>query len=484
MKFTNASFKAGGIMLCACLFPVLAIAQTQQFTTPGTHGFTVPSSVISMKIECVGAGGAGGRVTPSNAFDYDASGGGGGGAYASSVIDVIADSTYQLVVGAGGVNNGTSINGGHSYFGDGTQVLAEGGLTRSGNDNESGVAGGQAGNSIGTIKYSGGNGGNGDEGDANGGGGGGAAGSNGNGHDGGTTSGGGSQLNYGGNGGDGGFDGDHGDAGGNYGGGGGGSSAQGSSNRDGGAGAGGLVVITWCEISGFAPDTVCSTGGETIIINGSNFTGVDSVWVNGMAVPFTVISAAEIHLTLPAGISSGRIVVQSANGRSGSLTNLQVISNTVSVNVNGLQLTAQYSGGSSATYQWIDCINGNTPIPGATSPVYTATQNGLYAVIVSEGGCQVTSSCATINNVGIESHQDEAGWFLYPNPVSSVLNIVNSSETIRQVRIFDLTGKVVHEFSANASASQADISFLPEGVYVVAVYSDKTTIIRRIIVSK
>ena len=40
-----------------------------------------------------------------------------------------------------------------------------------------------------------------------------------------------------------------------------------------------------------------------------------------------------------------------------------------------------------AAYAWIDCNDNNSLISGATSQTYTATYNGEFAVIVTEGGC-------------------------------------------------------------------------------------------------
>lgn len=478
MKRFNSNF---ALFLFGIFIYTIANSQTIQFNTAGTHNFTVPSSVISLKVECIGGGGAGGRVTPSNVFDYDAAGGGGGGAYASSIISVYADSNYQVVVGAGGINNGTSVHGGDSYFGDGSQVLADGGSTCTGNDNSTGANGGQISNSVGTILYNGGNGGNGNEGDANGGGGGGAAGSLGNGYTGGTTNGGASQSNYGGNGGNGGFDGANGDAGGDYGGGGGGSSAQGSNDRDGGPGASGLVVISWSEVTGFFPDTVCSNSNDTITVLGSNFIGLDSVWVNGSAVSFNDVSPTQIQLILNSGITSGQIVVSTENGKSGSLTNLVIISGSLNVLVSGLQLTAQYTGSPAATYQWVDCINGNTPIVGATSSLYTATQNGLYAVVVNDLGCEIVSGCETINTVGIESMQNNE-IYIYPNPSSGAIQIGNNHSKIDMLKIVDLSGKTVLESFNVIPNSIIDISQIQDGMYMVYLNFNQTMLIEKLIV--
>lgn len=50
----------------------------------------------------------------------------------------------------------------------------------------------------------------------------------------------------------------------------------------------------------------------------------------------------------------------------------------------------------SGSFQWIDCNNANAIIPGETNPTFTAVEPGNYAVIISAGSCQDTSSCQSI----------------------------------------------------------------------------------------
>src|SRR5690606_3645392 len=49
-----------------------------------------------------------------------------------------------------------------------------------------------------------------------------------------------------------------------------------------------------------------------------------------------------------------------------------------------------------ATYQWLDCNNGNLPIGGATGQTYVPVVTGNYAVQVTIGGCTETSGCELI----------------------------------------------------------------------------------------
>lgn len=448
-----------------------AYSQNQQFTTPGTSTFTVPASVVSVKVQCVGAGGGGGRVTPSNVFDNDAAGGGGGGAYAMSIVNVVEGNNYDVTVGAGGYNNGSSADGGNSYFSTGNEVLAEGGRTRSGNDQEAGADGGKAINSIGTVVFDGGNGGDGDEGDSNGGGGGGAAGSGGAGHDGAEVTAGISQSQYGGYGGQGGPDGATGEDGSDFGGGGGGSSANGSNDRNGGNGARGIVVVSWSEVHSFSPSTVCATGNSTVQVLGLNFTGIDSVVINGQQVPFTFVSDTEITLNISSLTPSGLVYIYTPNGCSKTASALNVVHQSVNVSVNSTTVTANYSGNGNETYEWLDCVNGNSVISGATSSSYTAVNNGLYAVRVTENSCSITSSCAVVNTADVvENNNDENK--VYPNPTTGKLFLENNSFQSLVVKSID--GKIVMKMNNLSKKVMIDLSEEQNGVYFIQLNNQET----------
>ena len=130
-------------------------AQTQSFTFNASGTITIPAGVTLVTVQAWG-GGAGGNTAAN-----DGTPGGGGGAFAQATFTVIPNTTYAVNVGTGGLSD---VNGGDSYFGDGTNVLAKGGSAPvySNNAWTDGV-GGQAAASVAvgtnTLKYSGGNGG-------------------------------------------------------------------------------------------------------------------------------------------------------------------------------------------------------------------------------------------------------------------------------------------------------------------------------------
>src|ERR1700753_3975301 len=80
-----------------------ASAETETFTTPGAHSFTVPAEVTSIRVTAIGAAGAG-------CFGSS----GGRGAMVSATVPVTPGTT--LYVGVGGVGTITDGGGGGGGF--------------------------------------------------------------------------------------------------------------------------------------------------------------------------------------------------------------------------------------------------------------------------------------------------------------------------------------------------------------------------------
>jgi hypothetical protein len=127
---------------------MIAEASVSQ-TTASTYTFTVPEGVISITVECWGAGGAGGGST----INDKGGSGGGGGAYVSAKLSVQPGDVIEYIVGAGGIgstSNGT--DGGDTEF---LTLIAEGGSGGGANNGTVGIGGSASG---GTTNTSGENG--------------------------------------------------------------------------------------------------------------------------------------------------------------------------------------------------------------------------------------------------------------------------------------------------------------------------------------
>lgn len=140
----------------------------------------------------------------------------------------------------------------------------------------------------------------------------------------------------------------------------------------------------------------------------------------------------------------------------------------------GLTLVADFGADG---YQWVDCINGNAPIPGATGSFYEVTQNGSYAAISTIGTCSQLSNCIVIATVGLEELNQIDNLSLFPNPTSGNLSIQSSNS--QEVKIIDLVGNVVRKENLVAGVSkQIDVTSLGAGSYYL---QSRTKVIRFVI---
>lgn len=486
--------------LLFCLFVyVIGISQQQLFTTPGTHTFVVPNSVVSLRIECIGGGGAGGRVEGDSwtFINYEAAGGGGGGAYVQALTPVIEGNIYSIQVGNGGLSNG--VDGGNSWFGSNSTVMAEGGKTRSGVNNSGGANGGKAINSIGTVKYDGGKGGGGSSNDA--GGGGGAAGTTGNGGNG--VGGGGSGLplggtgaiDYGGNGGSGGYDGDYGEAGTTFGGGGGGSSIQSNTDRNGGAGASGIVILQWCEVHSLSKTQFCGNLEDTLIITGSNFANVNSVELNNIVLNYTILNSNAIEVIIPSVASSGELFVHTENGVSKS-DSIFIQQYTLSLTVDSNIITANYSGNvNQANWLWFNCANNDTISTTPTSIM--VNEIGFYALSIEENNCVLTVQCETVTEIpdtsiipidtliippdttntdttgtAIRDINNNAFVNVYPNPTFDNVFINSLENNLTYIALYSMSGNLILDKKLNHKTTTVSLKDLPNGIYLLKVLSN------------
>jgi hypothetical protein len=121
-----------------------------------------------------------------------------------------------------------------------------------------------------------------------------------------------------------------------------------------------------------------------------------------------------------------------------------------------------------ASYQWLDCVNNYSFISGATSQSYTPTINGIYALEITTNYCVDTSACIVVNNVSIA--ENAANISLYPNPTDNgiTLDIEGYNGSI-SVGVYDLQGRLL-ETTTNTIISMGEYA---KGIYVFKVaYGD------------
>jgi hypothetical protein len=134
---------------------------------------------------------------------------------------------------------------------------------------------------------------------------------------------------------------------------------------------------------------------------------------------------------------------------------------------------------SGVNYQWVDCDDNFSPIVGETSQTFTATENGNYAVIITDGLCSDTSDCVSISNVGVDAQQLNLS--VFPNPVENTLNIVATGSTLKNVNVISVTGKRIAEFDVQGESTLISTRNWKSGVYFVEVSTTNGTKIVKVI---
>lgn len=132
--------------------------------------------------------------------------------------------------------------------------------------------------------------------------------------------------------------------------------------------------------------------------------------------------------------------------------------------VNEATITATEVG---LDYKWVDCNDNYAVIPGQLSQSFTASENGSYAVIITDGACSDTSECTEINTIGLSSNDLSQIVSLYPNPVSNELNINSNNAEILCVEVFNATGKSIYSDRLNSVGTTISTSNWESGVYFV-----------------
>ncbi|MBL7898832.1 MAG: T9SS type A sorting domain-containing protein [Crocinitomicaceae bacterium] len=129
---------------------------------------------------------------------------------------------------------------------------------------------------------------------------------------------------------------------------------------------------------------------------------------------------------------------------------------------------------SGAVYQWLDCDNGYTPVPGATDQDFIPTVAGNYACSISLGTCSDTTVCNyVVPNSGVGLHENDSVLIsVFPNPFSGDLTIKTGSWNATNILIYDGHGNIVWQSESNSEIEEIDMRYLAKGVYFVHITNE------------
>lgn len=247
------------------------------------------------------------------------------------------------------------------------------------------------------------------------------------------------------------------------------------------------ITETVCETY-TAPDGITHTSSGIITAVIPNSSGCDSVITINLTVNYNstasqvTASACNSYIAPDGNVytSSGIItaVIPNSAGCDSTIT-IDLTVNTVDagITVNGPVITANDTG---AVYQWLNCADSYSIIPGEISQSFTAPGSGNYAVQVTRGSCADTSECTEIVIQGI-SEQNSGAIAVYPNPVSDELFIeISGDKQPVYYEIYNATGQLVVKgyFSGKTIVETSGFS---SGTYFVRLVTGQENHYRKVI---
>ncbi len=140
-----------------------------------------------------------------------------------------------------------------------------------------------------------------------------------------------------------------------------------------------------------------------------------------------------------------------------------------------------------------------TVTDNCTDPVTVTSQDPAVGATLADGTYTVTltaedeygneSTCSfelTVETVlGVNSNNLDAGVALYPNPATSIVNLVNKTNvSLEQMVIFDINGKQINKIDLRGMQGEkaVDVSSLASGVYMIQIIGDKSSTVKRLII--
>ena len=233
-----------------------------------------------------------------------------------------------------------------------------------------------------------------------------------------------------------------------------------------------------CSTFDWIDGNTYTSSNNTVTHTLTNANGCDSIITLDLTVNFPV-AGTDVQIACNTFVwIDGNTYTSSNNTATHTLTSVANCDSVVTLNLTinsvdtatsqvGNVLTANASG---AAYQWLDCNNSNSIIGGETGQVFTASNNGNYAVEVNENGCVDTSSCYLVVTVGVSENNFTQNLNLYPNPTTGEFSI-DLGEDFKQanIQILDLSGRVIYQ-KTTENKQVINLNFeAPKGIYFVSI---------------
>ena len=209
-----------------------------------------------------------------------------------------------------------------------------------------------------------------------------------------------------------------------------------------------------------------------------SFGGLSDHLANSIAVDTTgnIYTTGYFSVTTDFDPSAGTFEISSNGGLDAFVQKLSQCMVETETELNGITISATAT---EVTYQWLDCDNNYAVINGETEQSFTPTNNGNYAVEITDNGCVDTSDCVAITTVNLDEINGDIGVSIYPNPTTGLFHV--KGNVVLDVVVHDAMGRAIL-FSKKNKEHLIDLSNQGKGVYLVQVNGLEFNQTRRIVV--
>ncbi len=137
-----------------------------------------------------------------------------------------------------------------------------------------------------------------------------------------------------------------------------------------------------------------------------------------------------------------------------------------------------------ATYQWVDCNNGNAPIAGETNQTFTATVNGDYACIITTPYCSEMSDCIRIDDaIGLGIGDETNVFSMYPNPSTGLFTVeLNDLTDNTLIVVSDAAGQIVYSEIVSSNLTNINLEDVEAGMYFISVSNAASKAVQSIVI--
>jgi len=126
------------------------------------------------------------------------------------------------------------------------------------------------------------------------------------------------------------------------------------------------------------------------------------------------------------------------------------------------------------SYQWINCETGEE-IVGATDPIYVVTEDGEYAVVVTDP-CAIGSACVNVSFISINEEEALPEIVVYPNPTQGRFTINCGDSNPSSITIWSSSGQLVQDLGLMTTKQKTFDLALESGSYVLEMSSEQGTV--------